>query len=346
MIIVLNVLPILWCTFNIVWTGQKVLSTTNPAFRQDAQNPESSSMISLSKVLREGHWGLESTGLFFPGSQWKNHIAVSIAFYVLFLFGSFLWWKKGATIGAFCLLCHVLGTLVMSDVYARLLVMAEPFIIYVMVLGFTGLLKFILGRHNRWRAVVSLVASGALICAVLYSWAKWQPWRDRCSVEGNKRMVTVARLAETVPQERVVIVEVDHYSEALMSGRATICLPPWKMWNNADGKKFLEAGGRAAAIWAQRENTSDKLIDYLPFPPEQRSTWNDRLAESTLSVNGLDFLLGTVDYDLDFLLPASQADQSVIPTHIHSRWFKLKPADAETLYHEAFPLQASDASAP
>jgi len=229
-----------------------------------------------------------------------------------------------------------MGSLCIIDVNARAMVMLEPFVIYVIVLGFSNSLKFILPNFERFRFRISTLACLAIASLLLLSWAKMQPWRDSCSVTGNKRLVTSARLASLLPENRIIMTEVDHFSIALMSGRATVTLPPWIMWNNGHGEKFLRAQGRCATIWKRREDASKALIDYLPSTGGEQPPWKDKVTSRIYEVNGLEFLLGSVGYDIDFSDLVARFEQTEVPARIHKRWFNVKPEDVPILYQEAY----------
>ncbi len=114
---------------------------------------------------------------------------------------------------------------------------------------------------------------------------------------------------------------------ALVSGRATLATSHWE-WRHASPQPFFEAGGRAFAFWKRRSDESDQLIDYLPIRELERSLWEHRVHSKIVTINDLEFLVGTVGYPLEaaptFVV---ERDGQKIPTHIHPRWLRTTRAE-------------------
>lgn len=324
---VLTILPILWWAQHVAWVGEGALTLSSPNFRTDPYAADSPSIFSQPMVLARqilgmGHRFLESTGIVHAGGHWYFPVIFDIAFYVVLLSGLWAWHRQGRTAIVVCMICHMAGIVCSQTVPSRSMVMVAPLLIYVLIVGFLRILGFVCAKRARWSPRIQAAMSVTLSGALLVSWAQMKPWRDWYCVERNRRYVICAKLAEQLPEDRVALVDRDHYAVALVSGRATLATSPWE-WRHASPKPFFEAGGRVVAFWKRRSIESKHLIDYLPIRELEESFWEHRVYSKLVTINDLEFLVGTVGYPLN-VAPTFVAEREgqKIPTHIHPRWLR------------------------
>lgn len=157
-------------------------------------------------------------------------------------------------------------------------------------------------------------------------------------MERNKRYLICAKLAEQLPEDRVVFVDRDHYSVALVSGRATITTSHWE-GRHISPNSFLDSGGQGVAFWKRRSIESKHLIDYLLIRDSERSLWEHRVHSKIVTINDLEFLVGTVGYPLDSVPTfISQREYGQIPTGIHPRRLSLTKADSQAARLTSLPV--------
>lgn len=341
----LTIVPILSWATNLPWANDDVLSLSCPTFSTDPFAPGSPSvfsqpMVLARRILGMGHLYLESAGIVYEGARWHWPVVFDIAFYLVLLCGLVEWYKRGSTAIEVCVVCYLAGAFFSQGTSSRYMVVIEPFLIYALVIGFRKILKMVSRSRPRWEFPIQTVARLTLSGMLLISWAKMQPWRDRYCMARNRRYLITAKLAEQLPEDRVVFVERNPVGVALLSGRATIYMSP-SARINANPKLFLMGGAKAVALWKRRTDKSQHLIDYLELSEAERSRWKDRVQSKTVMIDDLEFLVGTIGFPMDSVpttIPESAAED--IPTRIHPRWMNLTRADAQTLWHSAVPSRA------
>ncbi len=332
----------LW-QFFVSWRGHESISgldpVNNPYFLHNGWEyggvTALSNALGLSRLVRLGpdllrcllfgtfgeHYG---TPLDTLSVRWSIPIFLVVA--GLLMVG--IWRSRGGSTeaAARAVVVYILGVVLSPWLEPRMFVPILPVMLFFVVSGLDGLGGRLLGSRPRVRAGTALVLGTATVLLCARSWIGHTAERDYYAQEYHQRsnFRFVLDRAVLVPEDQVIINDVDYTSLTLLTGRSTVPIQAAE-WKNSSLPRYLAAGGRGVLfVHTPEPNPCDEGL-LAPFEGISCEL-------GSLQTDGEEIPFYAINQPASAVVPTREATRQRCAACVHPRPLGFRADDAEGLW--------------